>query len=239
MCSLVSQEPVLFDGTISDNIRYGRLDATQQEINAAARKVGAWEFISSLPDGMQTRVGDRGLQLSGGQKQRVAIARAVIRKPTVMLFDEATSALDNIHEEEVQNAIDLASEGLTTITIAHRMSAVRSADRVIVMDEGRIVEEGPPDELLAKEGGRFQKLYNDQRMDIAARAPHKSNLTPAASLALGQYYRPQINYGHNRRAWNRTSAGGKNIKIGKSYSVLSHDREKLALPVMSKNAHSV
>ncbi|KIH63406.1 ABC transporter, ATP-binding protein [Ancylostoma duodenale] len=151
-----------------------------------------------------------------------------------MLFDEATSALDNIHEEEVQNAIDLASEGLTTITIAHRMSAVRSADRVIVMDEGRIVEEGPPDELLAKEGGRFQKLYNDQRMDIAARAPHKSNLTPAASLALGQYYRPQINYGHNRRAWNRTSAGGKNIKIGKSYSVLSHDREKLALPVMSK-----
>ncbi|RCN41971.1 ABC transporter, ATP-binding protein [Ancylostoma caninum] len=234
MCSLVSQEPVLFDGTISDNIRYGRLDATQQEINAAARKVGAWEFISSLPDGMQTRVGDRGLQLSGGQKQRVAIARAVIRKPTVMLFDEATSALDNIHEEEVQNAIDLASEGLTTITIAHRMSAVRSADRVIVMDEGRIVEEGPPDELLAKEGGRFQKLYNDQRMDIAARAPHKSNLTPAASLALGQYYRPQINYGHNRRAWNRTSAGGKNIKIGKSYSVLSHDREKLALPVMSK-----
>ncbi|EYC03258.1 hypothetical protein Y032_0095g2839 [Ancylostoma ceylanicum] len=295
MCSLVSQEPVLFDGTISDNIRYGRLDATQQEINAAARKVGAWEFISSLPDGMQTRVGDRGLQLSGGQKQRVAIARAVIRKPTVMLFDEATSALDNIHEEEVQNAIDLASEGLTTITIAHRMSAVRSADRVIVMDEGRIVEEGPPDELLAKEGGRFQKLYNDQRMDIAARAPHKSNLTPAASLALGQYYRPQIvwfysyfgyfpkrnaveahlvylhkelwalyyiskytvlflyfrcwclkrtsmdivyyflqNYGHNRRAWNRTSAGGKNVKIGKSYSVLSHDREKLALPVMSK-----
>ncbi|EPB79976.1 ABC transporter, ATP-binding protein [Ancylostoma ceylanicum] len=102
------------------------------------------------------------------------------------------------------------------------------------MDEGRIVEEGPPDELLAKEGGRFQKLYNDQRMDIAARAPHKSNLTPAASLALGQYYRPQINYGHNRRAWNRTSAGGKNVKIGKSYSVLSHDREKLALPVMSK-----
>ncbi|KHJ82409.1 ABC transporter, ATP-binding protein [Oesophagostomum dentatum] len=120
MCSLVSQEPILFDGTISDNIRYGRLDATQQEINAAARKVGAWQFISSLPEGMQTRVGDRGIQLSGGQKQRVAIARAVIRKPTVMLFDEATSALDNIHEEEVQNAIDLASEGLTTITIAHR-----------------------------------------------------------------------------------------------------------------------
>ncbi|ETN76894.1 ABC transporter, ATP-binding protein [Necator americanus] len=235
MCSLVSQEPVLFDGTISDNIRYGRLDATQQEINEAARKVGAWQFISSLPDGMQTRVGDRGLQLSGGQKQRVAIARAVIRKPTVMLFDEATSALDNIHEEEVQNAIDLASEGLTTITIAHRMSAVKNCDRVIVLEEGRIVEEGPPDELLAQEGGRFQKLYNDQRMDILAQPPAKPTLTPAASLALGQYYRPHINFGGNRRAWNRSSVGGgSHKKVGKSYSVLSHDREKLALPVMSK-----
>ncbi|VDL73810.1 unnamed protein product [Nippostrongylus brasiliensis] len=199
MCSLVSQEPVLFDGTISDNIRYGRLDATQQEINDAARKVGAWQFISALPEGMQTRVGDRGLQLSGGQKQRVAIARAVIRKPTVMLFDEATSALDNIHEEEVQHALDLASEGLTTITIAHRLSTVKNCDRIIVLDEGRIVEEGPPDELLAKEGGRFQRHMNG-----------------------------------NRRAWNRSSLGHGHKKLGKSYSVLSQDREKLALPVMSK-----
>ncbi|XGW34856.1 hypothetical protein V3C99_018697 [Haemonchus contortus] len=194
MCSLVSQEPVLFDGTISDNIRYGRLDATQQEINDAARKVGAWQFISSLPEGMQTRVGDRGLQLSGGQKQRVAIARAVIRKPTVMLFDEATSALDNLHEEEVQHAIDLASEGLTTITIAHRLSTVKNCDRIIVMDEGRIVEEGPLDELLAKEDSRFRRLYNDQRMDILAQSQpqSKTSLVPAASFALGQHYRPQI-----------------------------------------------
>ncbi|WKY16389.1 hypothetical protein Q1695_001220 [Nippostrongylus brasiliensis] len=235
MCSLVSQEPVLFDGTISDNIRYGRLDATQQEINDAARKVGAWQFISALPEGMQTRVGDRGLQLSGGQKQRVAIARAVIRKPTVMLFDEATSALDNIHEEEVQHALDLASEGLTTITIAHRLSTVKNCDRIIVLDEGRIVEEGPPDELLAKEGGRFQRLYNDQRIDLfAQQAPHKSSLAPAASLALGQYYRPHIHINGNRRAWNRSSLGHGHKKLGKSYSVLSQDREKLALPVMSK-----
>ncbi|KAK6062302.1 ABC transporter, ATP-binding protein [Cooperia oncophora] len=187
MCSLVSQEPVLFDGTISDNIRYGRLDATQQEINDAARKVGAWQFISSLPEGMQTRVGDRGLQLSGGQKQRVAIARAVIRKPTVMLFDEATSALDNLHEEEVQHAIDLASEGLTTITIAHRLSTVKNCDRIIVMDEGRIVEEGPPDELLAKDGGQFRRLYNDQRMDLFAHAQpnYKTSLVPAATPRSG------------------------------------------------------
>ncbi|VDP21908.1 unnamed protein product [Heligmosomoides polygyrus] len=178
MCSLVSQEPVLFDGTISDNIRYGRLDATQQEINDAARKVGAWQFISSLPEGMQTRVGDRGLQLSGGQKQRVAIARAVIRKPTVMLFDEATSALDNIHEEEVQHALDLASEGLTTITIAHRLSTVKNCDRIIVLDEGRIVEEGAPDELLAKEGGRFQ------RVGVEVLSLHPFSLTYVFVLAL-------------------------------------------------------
>ncbi|PIO73033.1 ABC transporter, ATP-binding protein, partial [Teladorsagia circumcincta] len=175
----------------------------------------------------------RGLQLSGGQKQRVAIARAVIRKPTVMLFDEATSALDNLHEEEVQHAIDLASEGLTTITIAHRLSTVKNCDRIIVMDEGRIVEEGPPDELLAKDGGRFRSLYNDQRMDLLAHAQptYKTSLVPAASLALGEHYRPQINAGATRGAWNSSSLGGKKKKLGKSYSVLSHDER---LPVMSK-----
>ncbi|MFH4978687.1 hypothetical protein AB6A40_005396 [Gnathostoma spinigerum] len=119
---LVSQEPVLFDGTISDNIRYGRLDSSQTEVNEAARKAEAWQFISALPEGMQTRVGDRGMQLSGGQKQRVAIARAVIRSPSVMIFDEATSALDTKHEVDVQKAIDAASQGVTTITIAHRLA---------------------------------------------------------------------------------------------------------------------
>ncbi|KAK6760033.1 hypothetical protein RB195_021526 [Necator americanus] len=226
MCSLVSQEPVLFEGTISDNIRYGKLDATQQEINDAARKVGAWEFISSLPEGMQTRVGDRGVQLSGGQKQRVAIARAVIRRPIVMVFDEATSALDNIHEEEVQNAIDLASEGLTTITIAHRMSAIRNCDRLLVMEKGQIVEEGPPDELLCKEGGIFQRLYNDQRTDIKPRVSRSTFLTSIASLALGQYYRPQINYARERKSVLRSSSGGaRSKKVAKSYSLLN--RKKL------------
>uniref|UniRef100_A0A1I7XKT7 ABC transmembrane type-1 domain-containing protein n=1 Tax=Heterorhabditis bacteriophora TaxID=37862 RepID=A0A1I7XKT7_HETBA len=227
-CSLVSQEPVLFDGTISDNIRYGRLDATQQEINDASRKVGAWQFISSLPEGMQTRVGDRGHQLSGGQKQRVAIARAVIRKPTVMIFDEATSALDNIHEEEVQHALDLASEGLTTITIAHRLSTVKNSDRIIVLDNGSIVEEGPPDELLAKEGGRFQKLYNDQRLDLICQPSNKPSLvstfsfTPADSQTI-------LDPEAQRRAWARSSLG-HHKRLGKSYSVISQDRAKLALP---------
>jgi len=117
---LVSQEPVLFDGTIADNIRYGRLEAGQGDVNDAARRAEAWHFIAALPDGMRTRVGDRGVQLSGGQKQRVAIARAVIRNPSVIIFDEATSALDTKHEGEVQRAIEAASRGVTTITIAHR-----------------------------------------------------------------------------------------------------------------------
>ncbi|CAI4225548.1 unnamed protein product [Auanema sp. JU1783] len=229
--SLVSQEPVLFDGTISDNIRYGRLDATQQEINAAARKVGAWEFISALPMGMQTRVGDRGIQLSGGQKQRVAIARAVIRKPTVLIFDEATSALDNKHEEEVCQAIDLASEGLTTISIAHRLSTAKTSDRVIVIDDGMIVEDGPPDELLAREGGRFRKMYMDQSLDQLARNPIQKP-TLMATMSVGSADTILDPESH-RRAWARRSLGHNN-KLGKSYSIKSQDGEKLALPVMSK-----
>ncbi|CAI5455825.1 unnamed protein product [Caenorhabditis angaria] len=231
-CSLVSQEPVLFDGTISDNIRYGRLDATQQEINDAARKVGAWKFINGLPEGMRTRVGDRGHQLSGGQKQRVAIARAVIRKPIVLIFDEATSALDNLHEEEVNTAIDLASEGLTTITIAHRLSTIKNSDRIIVLHEGKIVENGAPDELLADPNGVFYKMYNDQRLDQLSEQQdilHKPTLQQQMSFSPPAKLDPE----QQRKAWARSSLGGKN-KLGKSYSVKSAEKEKLKLPVMSK-----
>ncbi|CAD6189417.1 unnamed protein product [Caenorhabditis auriculariae] len=230
-CSLVSQEPVLFDGTISDNIRYGRLDATQQEINDAARKVGAWKFINGLPEGMRTRVGDRGHQLSGGQKQRVAIARAVIRKPVVMIFDEATSALDNIHEEEVQHAIDLASEGLTTVTIAHRLTTIKNSDRIIVLDDGKIVEDGAPDDLLADENGRFYKMYNDQRLDHIQ--PPVADQKVSLSQAMSFTAPTEFDLEQQRRVWARSSLGaGK--KLGKSYSVVSLEKEKLALPVMSK-----
>ncbi|CAI2357399.1 unnamed protein product [Caenorhabditis sp. 36 PRJEB53466] len=232
-CSLVSQEPVLFDGTISDNIRYGRLDATQQEINDAARKVGAWKFINSLPDGMRTRVGERGHQLSGGQKQRVAIARAVIRKPIVLIFDEATSALDNIHEEEVNAAIDLASEGLTTITIAHRLSTIKNSDRIIVLHEGKIVEEGPPDELLADVSGIFHKMYNDQRLDQLSQQHQHLQAKPSLQQQMSFSPPPKLDPDQQRRAWARSSLGG-NKKLGKSYSVNSMEKEKLKLPVMSK-----
>lgn len=234
---LVSQEPVLFDGTISDNIRYGRLDATQAEVNEAARKAEAWQFICTLPEGMKTRVGDRGLQLSGGQKQRVAIARAVIRNPSIMIFDEATSALDTKHEVEVQKAIDAASEGVTTITIAHRLSTVRNADRIIVLESGQIVEEGSPEELLANKSGKFYRMYNDQKLDTLAVDTLAVYSLERTKVSLGAHFSMTpsdlIDAETYRRAWARSSLGAHK-RLGKSYSVISTDRAKLALPVMSK-----
>uniref|UniRef100_A0A7E4UUZ1 P-loop containing nucleoside triphosphate hydrolase protein n=1 Tax=Panagrellus redivivus TaxID=6233 RepID=A0A7E4UUZ1_PANRE len=237
---LVSQEPVLFDGTISDNIRYGKLDATQADINDAARKAEAWQFISALPEGMKTRVGDRGLQLSGGQKQRVAIARAVIRNPSVIIFDEATSALDTKHEGEVQKAIDAASQGVTTITIAHRLSTVKNSDRIIVLEAGEIVEEGPPEQLMSNPNGRFWRMYTDQRLDsVPISTMHLSTHTTGGKLkgkfSMGPTDLPKqlLDPESRRRAWARSSLGA-NKRLGKSYSVLSTDRQKLTLPVMSK-----
>lgn len=231
---LVSQEPVLFDGTISDNIRYGKLDATQADVNDASRKAEAWQFISALPEGMKTRVGDRGLQLSGGQKQRVAIARAVIRNPSVIIFDEATSALDTKHEGEVQKAIDAASQGVTTITIAHRLSTVRNSDRIIVLEAGEIVEEGTPEELMAKSNGKFYRMYTDQRLDaIPFPLANASKLKGKFSMGPADLPKQVLDPEARRRAWARSSLGATK-RLGKSYSVLSTDREKLTLPVMSK-----
>ncbi|KAK0405324.1 hypothetical protein QR680_017924 [Steinernema hermaphroditum] len=230
---LVSQEPVLFDGTISDNIRYGRLDATQADINDAARKAEAWQFISALPEGMKTRVGDRGLQLSGGQKQRVAIARAVIRNPSVIIFDEATSALDTKHEGEVQKAIDAASQGLTTITIAHRLTTVKNADRIIVIESGEIVEEGTPEELMGKTDGRFYRMYTDQKLDALTLPPFPRTSNLVGKFSMGPADMHHLDPESRRRAWARSSLGAHK-RLGKSYSVLSQDRAKLALPVMSK-----
>uniref|UniRef100_A0A914V6K7 ABC transporter domain-containing protein n=1 Tax=Plectus sambesii TaxID=2011161 RepID=A0A914V6K7_9BILA len=193
----------------------------------------AWQFINALPQGMNTRVGDRGMQLSGGQKQRVAIARAVIRSPSVMIFDEATSALDNKHEAEVQKAIDIVSEGLTTITIAHRLTTVRHADRIIVLEHGEIVEEGPPDELLTNSKGIFYRMYTDQRliMESFVDEPASDKLAPTFSIAD----LPMLDVEAKRRAWARSSLGAcKNNKLGRSYSIMSSDRDRLALPVMSK-----
>ena len=159
--SLVLQDSLLLSGTIRDNIAFGRTDATDEEIRAAARTANAEEFICRLPEGYDTRVGERGTTLSGGQKQRIAIARAVLRNAPILILDEPTSGLDAIAERTVMNALERAAAGRTTLIIAHRLSTVRLADRIIVIDGGRIVEEGPHEELLAR-NGRYAHLYRLQ-----------------------------------------------------------------------------
>ncbi|KAI4456368.1 atp-binding cassette sub-family b [Holotrichia oblita] len=146
---VVGQEPVLFAMTIAENIKFGNKAATEKDIISAAKKANAHNFISTLPDGYRTLVGDRGSQLSGGQKQRIAIARALVREPTILLLDEATSALDTHSEALVQEAIDSISKDCTTIIIAHRLSTIRNANKIIVFSEGQIVETGTHDELMA------------------------------------------------------------------------------------------
>ena len=158
---LVAQEPLLFSTTIADNIRYGRPDASDEEVEAAARAANAESFIAQFPDRYRTRVGERGIQLSGGQKQRIAIARALLVDPRILVLDEATSALDAESEHLVREALERLMEGRTTLVIAHRLSTVRGADRVVVLDRGSIVESGRHDELVAR-GGLYRRLVERQ-----------------------------------------------------------------------------
>ncbi len=158
---LVPQETLLFGGTILENIRYGRLDATEEEIIEAAKAANAHEFIESLPDGYNTIVGERGVRLSGGQRQRVSIARAILKDPRILLLDEATSSLDSESEQLVQDALTRLMQGRTTVIIAHRLSTIRVADRIAVLDLGKLVELGTHDELMAQ-NGLYAKLYEIQ-----------------------------------------------------------------------------
>jgi len=154
---VVSQETVLFHDTVRANIAYGKDDAPQDQIEAAARTAHAHDFVMKLPDGYDTVVGERGTTLSGGQRQRIAIARAVLRDPPVLVLDEATSALDTESERAVQEAMEALLEGRTVFVIAHRLSTIRRADRIVVVDGGRIVQQGTHGELMA-EGGLYRRL---------------------------------------------------------------------------------
>jgi subfamily B ATP-binding cassette protein MsbA len=158
---IVPQETMLFSTTVRENIRYGRLDATDEEVVAAAKAANADEFIRELPHGYDTKIGERGLNLSGGQRQRMAIARAILKNPRILILDEATSALDTESEKLVQAALDTLMVGRTSFVIAHRLSTIFNADQIFVIDNGQVKEHGTHEELLQQQG-LYSHLYNIQ-----------------------------------------------------------------------------
>ena len=165
LLGIVSQDTILFHDTVRANIAYGRPDATLEQVEAAARAANAHEFIVSMGDGYETVVGERGVELSGGQRQRLAIARALLRDPPILIFDEATSALDTESERLIQDAIERLLEGRTVFVVAHRLSTVRRADQILLLDRGEIVERGDHATLIAQ-GGRYKRLYDLQFQDV-------------------------------------------------------------------------
>jgi ATP-binding cassette subfamily B protein len=159
---MVLQEPYLFHGTIADNIRYGNPEADHAEIIRAAKAANAHDFIVGFPDGYDTMVGERGQSLSGGERQRISIARAILHNPRLLILDEATSSVDTETEKQIQQALDRLVEGRTTFAIAHRLSTLQAADRLIVLEKGRIVEQGLHAELVDKKDGVYAKLHKTQ-----------------------------------------------------------------------------
>ena len=161
MLGIVDQEVMLFSNSIADNIRFGKPDATDAEVVAAAKIANADSFINELPKGYQTEVGNRGYKLSGGQRQRIAIARSVIRQPALLLFDEATSALDSLSEQLIQSSLEELRKEKTIVVIAHRLSTVIKADQILVLDAGQLLERGTHQELLAQKG-RYAAMWQLQ-----------------------------------------------------------------------------
>jgi ABC-type multidrug transport system fused ATPase/permease subunit len=160
--SIVPQDVILFGGTIKENIAYGKPHASDEEIIIAAKQANAFNFVEGFPEKFETIVGERGVKLSGGQRQRIAIARALLKNPSILILDEATSSLDSESEKLVQEALEILMEGRTSIIIAHRLSTIRSADKILVLDEGKITEEGTHQELINLENGIYKNLSNLQ-----------------------------------------------------------------------------
>jgi len=161
LMGVVSQESILFNDTVYNNIAFGVENTTQQQVEDAARIANAHEFISEMPEGYQTNIGDRGSKMSGGQRQRIAIARAILKNPPILILDEATSALDTSSERLVQDALNNLMRNRTSIIIAHRLSTIQHADEIIVLKKGEIIERGTHNDLLAKNGA-YKQLYDMQ-----------------------------------------------------------------------------
>lgn len=156
---IVSQVPFLFDGTVAENIRYAAPDATDQEIIDMAKKIGNGDWLETLPQGIESPVGERGSQLSMGQRQLVALMRVLIHNPEIFIFDEATASIDPFTESQIQEALDLIMQNTTAIVIAHRLSTIRNVDRIVVLSQGEMIEQGSHDELVAA-GGHYAELYD-------------------------------------------------------------------------------
>lgn len=186
--ALVPQDPILFHRSLAENIAYARPEASEAEFVRAARLAHAHEFVERLPDGYATLVGERGVKLSGGERQRVAIARAILADRPILILDEATSSLDAVSEVAIQEALEVLMRGRTTLVIAHRLSTIRRVDRILVFEQGRIVETGTHDELLARPRGRYRELYRTQSGEFLPEPP--AGACPSLQRAANGVPRP-------------------------------------------------